>query len=118
MGIFRTRVGIGSPTNGEFQWVDALVDTGAAHSMIPASLLTQALHLSPTRERTFTLADGSRKSYGWGRALFKIEDVEEICPVIFGLEDRYLLGATTLQIFNLMADTTHHRLVPVPEIPL
>ena len=118
MGTFRTRVGVGNPTNGEFQWVEALVDTGAAHSMMPASLLDQALHLSPTREQTFVLADGSRQSYGRGQALFKIEDAEEICPVVFGPEDRYLLGATTLQNFDLIADTTHHCLVPAPELTL
>ena len=86
--------------------------------MIPASLLTQALHLSPAREQTFTLADGSRQSYGRGQALFRIENREEICPVIFGPEDRYLLGATTLQNFDLIANTTHHRLVPAPELTL
>ena len=39
-------------------------------------------------------------------------------PVIFGPEDRYLLGASTLQIFDLVADTTNHRLIPTPEITL
>ena len=118
MGTFHQWIEVGNPAIGEFQWVNALVDTGAAHSMIPASLLTQKLHLSPKRELVSTLADGSRRSFGWGEACFKIEGLEMTTPVIFGPEDRYLLGATSLQIFNLLADTTHHRLVPISEITL
>ena len=29
---------------------------------------------------------------------------ERYCPVIFGPEDQYLVGATTLEFFNLMVD--------------
>ena len=68
MGTFHKRIGVGSPSNGEFQWVNALVDTGATYSMIPASLLGQVLHLSPTEELTFTLADGSSKTYSVGES--------------------------------------------------
>ena len=28
----------------------------------------------------------------------------------------YLLGAVTLQSLGLIADTTHHRLIPAPEL--
>ena len=118
MGPFRVWVEVGNPANGEFQRVNALVDTGASHSMIPASLLTQTLHLSPKEELVFTLADGSRHRYGWGEALFKIEGCEMTSPVVFGAEGRYLLGATSLQNFNLTVDPIHHRLVPAPEITL
>ncbi len=86
--------------------------------MIPASLLTQTLHLLPKEELVFVLADGSRQRYGWGEARFKIEGREMTSPVVFGPENRYLLGATSLQIFNLAVDPTHHRLVPAPEITL
>ena len=118
MGTFYKWIEVGSLVAGEFQWVNALVDTGAAHSMIPASLLTQTLDLSPAREREFILADGSKQNYGLGEARFKVEDEELSCPVIFGPEGKYLIGATTLQIFNLIADTTLHRLIPTPELTL
>ena len=39
-------------------------------------------------------------------------------PVIFGPDNRYLLGASTLQNFNLVADTSNHRLIPTPEITI
>ncbi len=109
------RIGVGNPANGEFHWVDALVDTGASHSMMPKAFLEQSLHLSPTEEVIFTLADGSTQRYGVGEARFNIEDRERTSPVVFGPEDRYLLGATSLQNFDLIADTTNHRLIPAPE---
>jgi predicted aspartyl protease len=114
MGIFNTLIGIANPQAGEFHWVDALVDTGAVHTMLPASLLEQTLNLAPTRQLLCELADGRQQSYGYGRALFRIEDLEEICPVIFGPEDQYLLGATALENFNLIPDTSHQRLIPAP----
>ena len=118
MGTFRVWVEVGHPANGAFRRVNALVDTGASHSMIPASLLAQTLHLSPKEELVFTLADGSRQRYGWGEALFKIGEREMTSPVVFGPEGRYLLGATSLQSFNLTVDPIRHRLVPAPEITL
>ena len=114
MGIFNTHIGVANLQVGEFQWVDALVDTGAIHTMLPASLLEQTLNVAPTRQLVFEVADGQQHTYGYGRALFRIEDLEEICPVIFGPEDQYLLGATTLEIFNLIPDTTHKILIPAP----
>ncbi len=118
MGTFHTRVGVGNPANREFQWVDALVDTGATYSMMPASLLDQLLHLSPEEKEVFTLADGNEQSYGIGQASFNIGERERISPVIFGPEDIYLLGATSLQTFGLIADTSNHRLIPAPRLTL
>ena len=118
MGTFHQWIAVGNPANGEFQWVNALVDTGAAHSMMPASLLTQTLHLSPKEELTVRLADNSRRRYGRGEAKFRIEGREMHGPVLFGPDNRYLLGASTLQIFDLVADTTNHRIIPTPEITL
>ena len=118
MGTFYKRVGVGNPVNPQFQWVDALIDTGATHSMLPESLLAPTLGLQPLEELTFTLADGSEQSYGWGEARFRIDERAMTAPVVFGPEGRFLVGATTLQIFNLIADTTWHRLIPTPELTL
>ena len=41
-----------------------------------------------------------------------IDGIEWHCPVIFGPEDQYLLGATTLEIFNLMVDPVAGELIP------
>ena len=46
-------------------------------------------------------------------ARFGIDGREWPCPVIFGPDDEYLLGATTLEIFNLMVDPVGQRLLPI-----
>ena len=86
--------------------------------MIPASLMEEALQIEPAREIEFTLANGVKQSYGVGEARIRIGDTERTCQVIFGPEGRYLLGATTLQNFELIAETTRHRLIPSPELTI
>lgn len=119
MGTFRVEIGVGHPHGGDFTPVSALVDTGATHSMMPQSLLVR-LQLEPRRRRGFRMADGTRAEYGIGEARISIDGEEQTCPVIFGPEDRYLLGATTLEIFDLMVDPTtpNPRLVPAVELYL
>ena len=116
MGTFSVSVGIGNPEGGDLHWVDALVDTGATHSMVPASLLEQLLNLEPLRLLEFELGDGTIRSYGFGQARLRIGQDEMTCPIVFGPEDEYLLGATTLESFNLIPDTSHLSLVPAPRM--
>ncbi|MCE2499399.1 MAG: aspartyl protease family protein [Dehalococcoidia bacterium] len=119
MGTFRVQVGVGHPHGGDFLPVSALVDTGAAHSMMPASLLAQ-LGVTPLERLRFRVADGRRVEFDVADARFNVANRLRICPVIFGPEDRYLLGATTLEIFNLMVDPTSPdpRLVAIEELDL
>ena len=112
MGAFTITVGVGHPRGGDLAPVSAMVDTGAAHSMMPKSLLYR-LRLEPSERFRYTLADGREVEYGYGMARFGIDGREWPCPVIFGPDDEYLLGATTLEIFNLMADPVGQRLLPV-----
>lgn len=111
---FKVAVGVASPGSGEFQDIDAVVDTGAAHSFLPASFL-EDLGVARKRPRAFKLADGTRKSYDLGEARFRIEGREMNSPVVFGDEETCLLGATTLEVFDLIADTTNVRLIDAPE---
>ena len=113
MGLFEFTVGIGRMGAAELTPVSALVDTGAAHSVMPDSLL-QRHGISPLEYRSFSIADGSEVEYGYGMALFGIDGREFPCPVIFGAEGQFLLGATTLQIFNLMVDPSEELLVTKP----
>ena len=118
MGLFRTIIEVRNPVGGMFVEIEPIVDTGATYSMLPASLLNERLGLEPSEQMTFTLADGSRQTYGLGEARFRIEERERTSPVIFGPDDVFLLGAVSLQSFGLIADTTHHRLIPSPEMYL
>ena len=117
MGIFYVETGIGQTAGGDFRTVTPLVDTGAIHSLMPASLLGE-LGLAPDEWVVFTLADGNTVEYGYGEARFAIAGRQRTCPVIFGTEGQYLLGATTLADFNLVADTAGGRLAPATRLTL
>lgn len=117
MSPFRIRIEIANLIDRKFQEVEAVVDTGAFCSMFPASLFYQ-MGITSDTEREFTLADGRKQTYPMGEARFRWEGLERTSSVIFGPEGVYLLGALTLQSLNLIADTTHHRLIPTPELLL
>jgi predicted aspartyl protease len=104
MGTVHIMIGVGHPGGGDLEMIpEALVDTGATHTMLPESLLAY-LHIEPREYEKWELADGGIKELGFGMARLSIEGRDWTCPVIFGPEDQYLVGATTLQIFSLMVD--------------
>lgn len=117
MGVFYQAVRVGNPAGGDMVEVEAMVDTGAIHSMFPASLLYQ-LHLEPLETLTFSIADGSLVEYPCGEARVQIGDKFRTCSVIFGPDDDALLGATTLEQLNLVVDPVRQRLVPAEVLPL
>ena len=98
--MFRIKLGVGHPGGGELVAITLQVNAVASHSMIPKSLLKH-LGVTPKRQLEFALSDGSRVKYGYGIARFRIEGEEWPCPVLFGPEDTYVLGGSTLEIFNL-----------------
>ena len=66
-------------------------------------------------KREFVIADGGSRQYDIGVARIAIPGASEErwpCPVIFGPEDQYLVGATTLEAFSLMVDPESALLVP------
>ena len=119
MGTFRVQLWVGNPYGGDFTPVSALVDNGATYSMMPESLLT-ALRLAPDERIRFRIADGNRVEFDVGEARFQIGGKSRTCTVIFGPEDKYLLGATTLEDFGLMVDPSapNPSLVPLEELDL
>ena len=111
MGAVYANIGVAHPGGGDFESIhDALVDTGAAHTMLPDSLL-RYLHIEPREYDSWELADGSFKEMGFGMARISIDGRDWPCPVIFGPEDQYLVGATTLEIFSLMVDPEGEKLI-------
>ena len=115
MGTFSVLIQVGNLEDGDLETIpDALVDTGAGHTMLPESLL--AHHRAPViGKREFVIADGGSRQYDIGVARIAIPGASEerwLCPVIFGPEDQYLVGATTLEAFSLMVDPESALLVP------
>lgn len=117
MGSFVVPVEVANVVNKEFQTVEALVDTGASYSKLPASLL-EGMAIEPTGEEAFVLADGEVRTYAVGYALFRYGGKERPSTVIFGGEEVFLLGAITLQELGLSVDAYNERLVDTPELYL
>lgn len=111
--MFEVKVGLAHPFQREFHDHMATVDTGAHHSMFPASVL-EGLGVEACDTAIVMLGDGKSIEFALGEARLRMEDGRErTVPVLFGTEDDlFLLGATTLQIFGLVPATTDHRLVP------
>ena len=119
MGVFYYNIGVNDGNGGKTHWVDALVDTGASFTMMPESFLRNEVGINPMGDpQKFTLADGSHCWYPIGEVRVVINDRGLTNQVIFGPPGRYALGAITMQNFGLIADTTHHDLIPVHEINL
>ena len=113
MGIFNVELEVGDPEGRNYRTVEAMVDSGAAYTTLPASLL-RGLGVEAHTDRTFVLADGSRIRRGFGRTWIRLEGQEDISPVVFWDEGATpLLGAVTLEIFSLGIDPVNSQLIPV-----
>ena len=116
MGQIEQRLGVSNGNGGEERSVVALVDTGATYSVLPDSLLRDELGITPLRHEDFSYPDGSIVRLPIGEASLRVGDRRHMNVVVFGAEDQYLLGATTLQVLGLIPDTTHHALIPAPKL--
>ena len=118
MGTFRVTLEIGDAQGSRFETVDALVDTGASYTWVPASVL-EALGLVPDFPFPFVLADGRRIERGMAEARVRLDGQTRITLVVFGDEGtRPLLGSYTLEGFGLAPDPVNRQLIPVPGLLL
>ena len=111
MGTFRVAVTVGNPDSDARETVDALVDTGATFSVMPASLLLR-LGIEPTRTRRLRFANGRVEERQTGMALFEVAAIDGEAMVVFGPENIHLLGATTLETLLLIVDPINQQLIP------
>ena len=111
MGNFNVELTVSTADFSASESVTALVDTGATFSMIPASQLRR-LGIEPDETVEFELAGGEIAEYPTGWAGFAATGRRGRARVVFGPEDEYLLGATTLEDLGLMVDPVGLRLVP------
>ena len=118
MGTFYVALEIVSPSDDRSESLQALVDTGASYSWVPASVL-QGLGVEPTIRFPFVLADGRRIERDMAEARVRLNGEERTTLVVFGDEGTQpLLGAYALEGFGLSADLVNRRLVPVPGLLL
>lgn len=114
MGAFSVTIEVGDPQGQRWEAVTTLVDTGASHTLVPASLL-RSLGVVPHDRWPFRLADERIVDHDVGRTWIRVEGRSEIRVVVFGADgERPLLGTDTLEGFRLGVDPLGRRLIPVP----
>ena len=113
MGTFRVSIEVGDLEGRRWEAVEALVDTGASFTVIPASVLRR-LGVLPLERWPFELADGRGVEMEIGNARVRADGRTAPTLVVFGDETTEpLLGAHSLQGLLLAPDTINHRLIPV-----
>ena len=115
MGLTHLDIEIGNPANPETtETVRLLVDSGAAFSVIPTSLL-ERLGIRPHTEQQYSLADGSRILRKRGGAFFRYGERTGVADVILGEpDDSLLLGEHTLEALGLGLDPLRRELIELP----
>ena len=113
MGVFSKTLRLASIDGERSVEVEALVDTGAFYTLVPARLLTE-LELEPFDTYTLELADGRLVDYDVGLAVATVDERTAPTLVLFGSDDvEPLLGAYTLEGLLLAVDPRNTRLVPL-----
>ena len=114
MGVFNWPVRLDSIDGQRSLEIEALVDTGASYTVVPAHLLKD-LGVSPIDKIGLLLADGRPVEYDIGEARATIDGRSIPTLVVFGEDNAPpLLGAYTLEGLRLAFDPTHGRLIPAP----
>lgn len=114
MGTFSISIEIGDPAGTRWETVEALVDTGASYTSLPASTLRR-LGVTPHDRVLFILADGRQIERDIGQTWARINGKAVITLIIFGDEGvAPLLGTYTLEGLRLGVDPFNRRLVPTP----
>ena len=112
VGIFNAPFTVYSPDRERSRSLIGLVDTGALHTIVPASVL-EALDVPIYTQREYALADGSIVSMRLGSAQIELQGEIIPVPILFGLDPRnILIGATTLETFGWAVDTKNRRFIP------
>jgi predicted aspartyl protease len=97
---------------------DALVDTGAENTWIPASSLESIGVVREKKDLKFMMANGEVVTRSVGFAILRVEDSFTIDEVVFAEPgDQTLLGARSLEGLNLVVDPAKKKLVAAGPLP-
>lgn len=113
MGTFRGSVQVGDPNGRRFETVEALVDTGASYTSVPAPLLARLRAVAHTRD-AFALASDEVVTWDIGQTWVRAQGRTVITLVVSGEPGAApVLGADTLEGVRPGPDPVGRRLVPV-----
>ena len=112
MGTFSVRIAIGDQERQRWTTLDALVDTGASITSVPASVLRD-LGVEPITRKRFRFAQGETRSMDVGQTWIRVEGEEVVTLVLFNQEGTPpLLGALALEALFVAVDPVAQKLVP------
>lgn len=95
---------------------DALIDTGAVRSVIPAQVM-EKLGVLTRGKRVAEYADGRKETVGiTGPIIFDILGRDTLEEALV-LGDEVLIGQTVLEKLDLLADCANRRVIPNPAHP-
>ena len=118
MGTFRVAIEVGDPSGQQWSVVEAVVDTGASYTWIPADVLYH-LGVTPQFRREFVTADGRVVTREMAVTMMRWDGTALPTLVVFGDPGSVpLLGAYTLEGFGLAPDPVNRRLIPVRGLAL
>ena len=114
MGIFAVNIQIAKPTaRPTFATVRRImVDTGSEMTWVAADTLRKAGVGVRKKDQPFVMANGQQVTRDVGYAILRCADFETIDEVVFAQRgDLQLLGARTIEGFNVVVDPRRKRLV-------
>ena len=117
MGTLRVTIEVGDPQRERYEPVEALVDTGASHTLLPATLLRR-LGIRVIGRWRFRTVEERLVEYDIGEAIIRLGEDVRTRVVVFGPGEHALLGADTLEGFGLAVDPVSKRLIQVPGLLL
>jgi predicted aspartyl protease len=98
--------------------IEALVDTGATFSKLPARILRK-LRVHFPFNTIVELGNGRKIRRKAGYIKIKLAGKSALVPVMFGKKSELpLIGATTLEILGLIPDPIKKTLVEVPHLEI
>ncbi|MCY3801134.1 MAG: retroviral-like aspartic protease family protein [Chloroflexi bacterium] len=116
MGAFNVPISIGDRNGVRWTTLDALVDTGASITSVPASVLRE-LGVEPLTTQSFRFAQGEVRQMDVGQTWLRVEGREIVTLVLFNEEGAPpLLGALALEGVFMGVDPIAKRLIPVEGI--
>ena len=113
MGQFLVDLTLHARHDGPSRIMEALVDTGAAYTVVPRAVL-ESLGCRPVRTQRVVLADGRIEEWSVTQTDVECEARRTTTPILMGpAGGPVLLGATTLEELGLGIDPLNRRLIPV-----
>ena len=116
MSSFSVQIEIAGPDRRHWVGMDALVDTGAFISSVPASVL-RSLGVAPAGKRRVRFGQGDVREMDYAQTWLRFGNQEIMTFVMFNAEGTTpLLGAFALEGLFMAVDPVDQRLIPLEEI--